>query len=214
MTTKLDLTDEEREALLQEEPTTIDELLAALDVDNSIVNPARIAAYAPTISFDESGIKAPNYHGMPEERFCNVHVASFCASAGIQMTEHPGAYFRWTNDTAEIDRARDRTIRPSLNHRKEPAEELPGLSVSAGPWRPYFRLTRYCYHVSGDVIRRGPDAESLIEISSLNVLSPLYSRRETLDAFYDRNRNVLTALRARHGVSELKLLGLIFGTCS
>lgn len=80
-------------------------------------------------------------------------------------------YFRCTDNKGEIDLAKTRTIKPSLNHIDGYREK--GISVSQHPH--YHGQYKYIYVVKGDEIAVGSDGEPVLDIATIQVVSPLYT---------------------------------------
>jgi len=80
-------------------------------------------------------------------------------------------YFRCTDNKDEINLAKTKKIKPSLNFRDNYREK--GLSVSQHPH--YHGQYKYIYVVKGDEIAVGSDGEPVLDIDTIQVISPLYT---------------------------------------
>jgi hypothetical protein len=152
------------------EASSIDELLGKIEINPKFAwanNVPHVRDHASKIMLGAGSIATPNKHGdLSDEEFCNRWVAEFHREWAVLTAPAERVFFRWTNREDETDLSRDRTIRPSVNHRTGKTEL--GLSVAAGP-RHCYLIHDFCYFLAGEDIGPDSDGEPVLDIATLEV---------------------------------------------
>ncbi len=148
---------------------------------------------------------------LTKQQIANTALRDFARAHGFDLLLPPGMYLRWAIDNQEIDFARQRTLRNSMNHRSKRTER--GIAVAEGPW-VYGKTREYCYVLEGMEIGRGSDAEPLLDRRTITVIGDLKTRAWVFQEFHRRNKAILNSLSMTHGIDAPRLFCFLLGACS
>jgi len=111
-----------------------------------------------------------------------------------------GVYYRGTDNPKELEIAKKKQLRPSVNHRTDQKED--GVSV----WEKMnYASHQYTYKIKGKIIGTGSDGEPLLDPSSIEVVSKLEPTLTMYSEYQEKLKNGEELFKEKYGWSQSQI---------